>query len=596
MCSCTYAALYTDPIKVQHKKYDFIVVGGELTQYHHTAGSVVAARLAEGRNMNILVIEAGISDERPDTAILDIPFFALGLTGGVSYDWNYTTTLQQGFNNRSVPYPRGFILGGSSSNNGLIYLRGPSQDWDRIANISGDRGWSWEGIQPYVFKSEKHVPSWSHRDDRGEYNPAVHGYGPLHTSLTANVSDLEYHVLKAANELGDEFSYNLDLNSGNGLGLGWFQNTVGNGTRISSSTAYLRPALSLYNNLDILIETRVVSLQPTPGDNRSLPDFRTVITSKTPNSPHILLTASKEVILCAGAIGTPQILMLSGIGPKEHLLENDIPVILESPAVGRNLQDQPVIGFQWSVPYNTLSAFTSNQSAVNTSLLQWQYDHTGILASSCAFNNVAFLRVPSKSVLFDHHRDPSAGSTSPHFQLVFYNGFLPNSGQGPPDKGNWISTGIVLQAPTSRGTVLLSSNSIFDAPIIDPAFLQTSWDIGVMVEGLKAMKRFFATSAWSELSTNPFHGLPDLNSDEAFENYTRSFAFPIKHPVGTARISKIDDKNGVVGPDLRLKHVQSLRIVDASVLPFAPGGYPQAQVYIMAERASDLIKEDHNLV
>ncbi|KAJ6576408.1 aryl-alcohol oxidase-like protein [Mycena vulgaris] len=584
VCSTpTLASIYNNIKDIPSPNYDFIIVGAG------TAGSVMASRLSEDPSAKVLVIEAGISDSRPDTEPLKIPFLALSIGTGVSYDWNYTTTPQAGLKGRSLPYPRGFVMGGSSSNNGLVYLRGPMEDWDRLASVSGDPGWSWNNMQPFFLKSERHVPSWSHRDDVGEYNPAVHGFGPLQTSLPGNVSDLETRVMETSKELGGEFAYNLDLNSGNGLGVGWFQDTVGNGARISSSVAYLRPALASRPNLDLLIETRVTRLHLS--SNMSGPEFRTVEFSKNVSGPYNRLTASKEVIMCAGTIGTPQILMLSGIGPKTHISSLGIKPLVDLPDVGQNLQDQPVLGFQWSVPFSRLSDFVNNQTAFSTALAQYQADQTGVLASSCALNTVAFLRVPNSSSLLKAHRDPSAGPHSPHFQIVFYNGFLPNAGQAPPLNGSWISSGLVLQAPTSRGSVTLASNSAFDQPLIDVAFLNTSWDIGVILESFKAMKRFLSAHPWKGYFGQPYAAAQNLTSDEATIDYARTLSFPIKHPVSTARISRFTDKTGVVGPDLAVKGIQGLRVVDASILPYAVGGYPQAQVYAVAERAASLVKE-----
>ncbi|KAJ7474300.1 aryl-alcohol oxidase-like protein, partial [Mycena latifolia] len=573
--------IFTAPEQITSKRYDFIVVGAG------TAGCVVASRLSEDPNVRVLVIEAGVSsvDNGTDSAMISTPFLA-GQGIGTIFDWNYTTTNQAGLYGRALPFPRGFVLGGSSSLNAMIYHRGPSEDFDRIANVSGDSGWSWNNLQQYIFKNEKHVPPWNNRSNVGEYNPRVHGHGPLLSSLTADPWEIDRRVLQTSADHSDQYPFNLDLNSGNGLGVGWVQTTVGNSVRSSSSSAYLHPALDSRSNLDLLLHTQVTQLVST-GPSTST--FTGVDVSQNAHAAKYQFTATKEVILSAGTVGTPQILMLSGIGPKDELKKFNIKSVLDLPDVGRNLQDQAILGLQWEAKAETLSTFLNDPAAINAALTRYAENKTGIAAGSSIVNTIAFLRLPDGSPLLKPG-DPAAGPHSAHFQFAFLNTFMANADQATPPTGNWISVAIVVQSPTSRGSINITSSSPFAYPAIDPAYFTTAFDIGTAVQAVKTAQKFFSASAWDGFIGAPFSAAANLHTDAAIEAYVRTFATTLKHPTSTARISKKTDKTGVVGPDLLVKGAKGVRVVDASIFPFAVAGFPQAQVYIIAERAAALIK------
>ncbi|KAJ7139305.1 aryl-alcohol-oxidase from pleurotus Eryingii [Mycena epipterygia] len=586
LARASFGRIFTAPEQVTSETYDFIVVGAG------TAGCVVASRLSEDPNVKVLVIEAGVSlvdfvvlvsrfltpyrDNGTDSAIISTPLLA-GQGAGL--------------NGRPIPFPRGFVMGGSSSINGMIYIRGPSEDFDRLANVSGDPGWAWDNLQEFIFMNEQHVPPWNNRSNVGEYNPRVHGHGPLLSSLTATPFELDRRVIQTTKDRNEEYPFNLDLNSGDGLGFGWIQTSVGKSARSSSSSAYLHPALNSRTNLDLLLHTQVTRLISTTPVGSA---FHNVQVSQNADAPKYEFTATKEVILSAGSIGTPQILMLSGIGPKHELEAQGIASVVDLPDVGRNLQDQLILGLQWEATTETLSAFLNDPAAIAAALAQYAENKTGIAAGNTEVNTIGFLRLPDDSPLLAHG-DPAAGPNSAHFQFAFLNTFLPNADQVAPSTGNWVSVAIVLQAPTSRGSLNITSPSAFSHPAIDPAYLTTALDIGTFVHAVKALQQFFATSAWDGFLGAPFAAAANLSTDAAIEAYVRTWATTIKHPTSTARISHASDKDGVVGPALLVKGVRGVRVVDASVLPFAVAGYPQAQVYIIAERAAALIKETWGL-
>ncbi|KAJ7159446.1 aryl-alcohol oxidase-like protein [Mycena filopes] len=582
-------SIFTAPEQLTSKKYDFIVVGAG------TAGCVVASRLSEYANVKVLVIEAGIADNGTEADLIDIPFLA-GQGVGTALDWNYTTTNQPGLNGRAIPYARGRVMGGSSSINSMVYIRGPSEDFDRMAAVSGDPGWSWKNLQKYVFMNERHVAPWNNRSNVGEYDPRVHGHGPLLSSLTATPFELDRRVMQTAAEHPETYRPNLDLNSGDGLGFvsfgkGWMQSSVGNSFRSSSSRAYLHPALDSRNNIDLLLHTQITRLVSTGPASST---FIGVEVAQSVNATRYQFTATKEVILSAGAVGTPQILMLSGIGPKEELTTLGIVSHIDLPDVGRNLQDQTILGVQWEAKVETLSSFLNDPAAVNAALARWTKNKTGIAAGSTLVNTMGFLRLPDDSPLLKSG-DPAAGPNSAHFEFGFLNTFLANADQAAPTTGNWVSAALVLQSPTSRGSIQLRTNSAFDYPAIDPAFYTTAFDIGTVIHAVKAVRTFFSASAWDGFLGPPFPAVAALDTDERIEAYARAGATTMKHPVSTARISKRTEKAGVVGPDLLVKGAKGVRVVDASVLPFAVAGYPQAVVYIIAERAAALIEETWSL-
>lgn len=576
------AALLTSPSQLK-ANYNFIVIGAG------TAGNVVASRLTEDPHVSVLVLEAGISHEGVLAA--QIPLLAPTLVPNTLYDWNYSTTAQPGLNGRSVPYPRGRILGGSSSVNYHTYVRGSADDFDRYASHTGDQGWNWNNMQKYIQKNEKLVCPADHHDTSGQFTPSVHGYdGALDVSLPGFTTPLDKHVIASTQETAD-FPFNQDMNGGDVLGIGWQQATIGGGTRSSSATAYLEPALKR-PNLDVLINAQVTKLVQT-GTRNGKPSFHTVEFAAKEGAPLNYVHATKEVILSAGSVGTPIILLHSGIGDSTDLEALSIQSTVHNPSVGRNLTDHASISNVYAVNSNQTYDPIFRDSAVRDKLIeQWIATKSGPLAGAVT-NHIGWLRLPQNASIFRTVEDPSAGPRSSHWEIIFLNLFLNPATTTPPASGNFMSIVTNLISPTSRGSIKLVSSNPFTAPSIDPIFLSTDFDIFTLKEAVKSVKRLISTHAWEGYIVGPTPPLENTNTDAELEAYVRASAFALFHPTGTAAMSPKGAHWGVVDPDLKVKGVEGLRIVDGSVLPFSPNAHTQGPIYLVGERGADLIKADY---
>ncbi|KAJ6594327.1 aryl-alcohol-oxidase from pleurotus Eryingii [Mycena capillaripes] len=574
-----WAALYENVADLTRLelKFDFIIVGGG------TAGNVIANRLSENLNHSILVLEAGGSN----AGVLDIivPFYCTRATPNTPQDWNYTTTPQENLNGRVIPYPRGFVLGGSSSVNYMAYTRGSKEDYDRFAKVTGDEGWSWDRLIPYTRKNERFAPPADHHNTTGQFNPAVHGFNGINTvTLSGFPSPIDSRVIGITNEI-DGFPFNLDMNSGYHLGIGWIQETVKDGSRSSSATSYLAPQFINRPNLHVLLHAHVTRVLQS-GSNST---FRTVEFVHNLQNKRYILTAKKEVVLSAGSIGTPNILLHSGIGNASALSSLGIEPLHNLPSVGQNLTDHSLVALGWLVnSNNTYETAERNATLAAEQLAQWNATRTGPLVDNPG-SQFGWLRIPDNSSIFEHFPDPASGPNTAHYELLFANGLF---GPAPPT-GNFLGIAAAVVSPVSRGSVTLNSNDPLAPPVINPNFFSSELDLFIMREGIRSALRFAAAPAWEGYVISPV-GINSTSTDAEVDEYTRNNAGTVDHVAGTASMSRKGAPYGVVDPDLRVKGLTGLRIVDLSVVPFIPAGHTQAPTYIIAEKGADLIKEAWN--
>ncbi|KAG6883452.1 hypothetical protein C0993_006066 [Termitomyces sp. T159_Od127] len=408
---------------------------------------------------------------------------------------------------------------------------------------------------PYFKKSEKWNAPTDHRNITGQFDPSVHGFdGLVGVSLPNDLVPIDPLVINATQQLGGEFSFNLDYNSGKPLGLGWAQNTALQGQRSSSSTAYLASQFLNRPNLSVLVNAQVSRLVQT--SHGKTPKFLGVEFRGSDGALH-QLKAKKEVILSAGAIGTPHILLNSGIGSSSALEAVGVKPLVDLPDVGINLSDHAVIGNPWLA--NSNDTFETIRRNPDPALAQWEESRTGPY-SDAILDHIAFVRVPQALV---PSPDTTAGPNSPHFEIIVSNG-LPAFIL--PSQGNFLALTTIVVSPSSRGSIKLRSNNPFDAPLIDPALLKSDFDKVAMREAIKSALKFASAPAWNNYIIGSAAGLAANETDAALDAYAAANAGTLFHPVGTASMSKKGATNGVVDPDLKLKKVDGVRVVDASVL------------------------------
>lgn len=544
--------------------FDYIVIGGG------TAGALLCNRLSADRNVRVLLIEAGRKD---DYHWIHIPVGYLHCIGNPRTDWLYQTEADAGLNGRSLRYPRGKTLGGCSSINGMIYMRGQARDYDQWATLTGDDSWRWEQVLPAFMKHENH---W--RLDEGQPpNPAFANLHGHKGEWRVEKQRLRWDILDAFSQAAQQAGIpaTQDFNGGDNEGVGYFEVNQKDGWRWNTAKAFLRPKCYGRPNFEMWTmaqATRLVVERQADGA------LRCTGVKVWTGDELAHLTATEEVIVCAGAVNSPQLLQLSGIGPAEVLHQAGIPVTLDLPGVGANLQDHLQIRSVYKVrdalTLNTLAASPWGKLRIG---MEYLLRRTGPMSMA-----------PSQLGAFTRSRpELEQPNLQYHVQPLSLDAF------GEPLHSFPAFTASVCNLnPTSRGTVHIKSPNFEDAPAIAPNYLSTTQDQQVAADSLRVTRRIVSQPALAQYAPEEWKPGTQYQSDEELIRLAGDIATTIFHPVGTTKMGRDDDPMAVLDSRLRVRGVQALRVVDAGAMPTITSGNTNSPTLMLAEKAAGWIRAE----
>ena len=521
--------------------YDYIIIGAG------SAGCVLANRLSANPDTTVLLLEAGKDDNNP---LIHMPAGINELVPRKTFNWHFWTKPDPNMGDRPMFWPRGKGLGGSSSINAMIYIRGHASDYDQWRQM-GNTGWGYDDVLPYFKKSEHY--------EGGEDD--FHGVGgPLNVTRKHFPDVLTETYLKASVEAG--YKAADDFNGADQEGVGYYDFTIKNGNRHSASTAYLKPVMKR-KNLTILTECHTLKIT-TDGKRATGVEYA--------DGTRVKAKARKEVILSAGAVNSPQILLLSGIGPADELKQHGIDVVHDLQGVGKNLQDHLdcTVAYSCTKPISILRYLSFYQQA--KLFLMWKLFGKGFGANGPVASG-GFLK-----------SDPSLDA--PDLQLHFMSIFSKPHGMGNT-KTHGFQAHVCQLRPQSRGEIVLDSADPMADPAIIPNYLSEPADMAVLKKGIEIVRTIFNQPAFDQLRDNEMWPGPDVKTDADLEAKIRTSAETIYHPVGTCKMGT--DPMAVVDPELKVHGMAGLRVVDASIIPTLIGGNTNAPTIMIAEKAADMI-------
>jgi choline dehydrogenase-like flavoprotein len=537
------------------QSFDYVIVGGG------SAGSTLAARLSEDPSVKVCLLEAGGNG---DHILIRAPAGTVGMLPGYGKisNWAYQTTPQPGLNGRRGYQPRGKALGGSSAINAMLYVRGHKSDYDDWAALGCD-GWGWDDCLPYFQKAENNENG---ADDH-------HGAsGPLQVSNQKSPRPITRAFVDAAIEC--QHREVADFNTGDNDGVGLYQVTqfhdkARNGERCSAAAAYLHPIRKSRSNLTIITgahATRIV-----------MEGKRAVGVAYRQGRQDHQVSAEREVLLAGGTFNSPQLLMLSGIGPEKEVRRHGIEVVHDLPGVGKNLQDH----LDFILAYKSRDTDNFGIGMAGTiglikHILKWRKDGTGMIGTPFA-EGAGFLKT-----------DPALDR--PDIQLHFVISIVDDHAR-KLHLGYGFSLHVCVLRPHGRGEVFLESTDPMAAPGIDPKFLSDPRDLEVLIKGAKMAREILQAPALKKYRHKELFGVTDNMTDAEWERHIRARADMIYHPVGTCKMG-VDDM-AVVDPQLRVRGIDGLRVVDASIMPTLISGNTNAPTIMIAERAADMIRGDN---